>query len=229
MRTILCFGDSNTHGCNPAFVGDPCTRPGPQEPTPRFGPHERWTGVLADNLGPEYRVIEEGLPGRTATYHDAAEPFKTGRDALLSCLLSHAPVDLLILMLGTNDLKGKWEPTLSVLERGLNDLIQTAKNPEFWIGGRVGEILLMSPPPIHEGLLQTKNYNLFDEQSLALSKTLAARYQDIAAQQRIHFLDTGRFAETSELDAIHIDAEGHKKMGLAIAQKVKMIYTQGEG
>ena len=92
MKTILCFGDSNTWGYNP-------------ENRQRFGPEERWTGILRNSLGEDYRVIEEGLNGRTTLWDDPIEGFKNGLDYLMPCLESHRPFDLITIMLGTNDLK----------------------------------------------------------------------------------------------------------------------------
>ena len=91
MKTILCFGDSNTWGYNP-------------ENGQRFGPEERWTGILRNSLGEDYRVIEEGLNGRTTLWDDPIAGFKNGLDYLMPCLESHMPFDLITIMLGTNDL-----------------------------------------------------------------------------------------------------------------------------
>ena len=92
MKTILCFGDSNTWGYNP-------------ENRQRFGPEERWSGILRNSLGEDYRAIEEGLNGRTTLWDDPIEGFKNGLDYLMPCLESHKPFDLITIMLGTNDLK----------------------------------------------------------------------------------------------------------------------------
>ncbi len=98
MKTILCYGDSNTHGFNPATQG-------------RFSLSERWTGVLMRELGSDYHVIEEGLGGRTTVWDDPIMESRNGRDYLLPCLWSHKPLDLVIIMLGTNDLKDRFSLT----------------------------------------------------------------------------------------------------------------------
>ena len=92
MKTILCYGDSNTWGYDPSSQQ-------------RFGPEERWTGVLQKELGMEYRIIEEGLNGRTTVWDDPIEGFKNGMSYLIPCIESHKPFDLITIMLGTNDLK----------------------------------------------------------------------------------------------------------------------------
>src|SRR3954462_1773041 len=100
MKTIVCFGDSNTWGYDPASNG-------------RFGPTNRWTGVLQTALGSDYRVIEEGLNGRTTTVDDPIHDHRNGRHYLPPCLESHAPFDLVTIMLGTNDLKARFNSSAS--------------------------------------------------------------------------------------------------------------------
>src|SRR5210317_1873174 len=92
MQTILCYGDSNTWGYNPSSQQ-------------RFSPEERWTGVLQKELGMGYRIIEEGLNGRTTVWDDPIEGFKNGMSYLIPCIESHKPINLITIMLGTNDLK----------------------------------------------------------------------------------------------------------------------------
>ena len=100
MRTVLCYGDSNTWGY------DPATRT-------RYPPHVRWTGVLATRLGAEYRVVEEGLNGRTTRWDDPIEPGRNGLTYLRPCIESHQPLDVIIIMLGTNDLKRRFDLSAS--------------------------------------------------------------------------------------------------------------------
>jgi lysophospholipase L1-like esterase len=100
MTTVLCFGDSNTHGSVPMHHRDDIRR---------FGPDERWPGVLRKELGAGFTVIEEGLPGRTTLRDDPIEGvYKNGLWYLRACLESHRPIDLMTLMLGTNDLKSRF-------------------------------------------------------------------------------------------------------------------------
>ena len=98
---IVCFGDSNTHG----YCADPadCADGGN-----RFNEDERWTCLLQKKLGADYLVLEEGLSGRTSVFSDPLHECMSGLDAIYSCLMSHEPVDLLIIMLGTNDTKERF-------------------------------------------------------------------------------------------------------------------------
>lgn len=93
VKRILCFGDSNTYGYIPGGNGR------------RYGPDVRWTGLLSAWLKPECLIIEEGLPGRTTVFEDPILPGRKGSDYFYPCLWSHAPLDMLLLMLGTNDCK----------------------------------------------------------------------------------------------------------------------------
>ena len=99
MKTIMCYGDSNTWGCIPLA--------GPQPPR-RYGPAQRWPGVLRRELGDGYWIVEEGLNGRTTVWDDPLEPFRSGKELLAPCLMTHEPIDLVIVMLGTNDLKRRF-------------------------------------------------------------------------------------------------------------------------
>ena len=138
MRSVLCYGDSNTYGQTTADT-----------PDDRYGPTVRWPGILRGLLGPGWLVIEEGLSGRT-TVSDApiegAE--KNGRTYLKPCIQSHKPLDLVILMLGTNDLKIRFQKTASEIAMGIGALAQDIKGLRAGIGQKVPEIMIVSPPPI---------------------------------------------------------------------------------
>ena len=126
MRTILCFGDSNTWGANPGA--------GARHPR-----HQRWPNVLAQQLGAAYEVIAEGQPGRTTVWPDPIEGVKCGKDYLIPCLQSHAPLDLVILLLGTNDLKHRFALTPTDIALGVQtlvEIIRTSASPAGSLAGR---------------------------------------------------------------------------------------------
>jgi len=113
-KTVLCFGDSNTYGTKPDRSG-------------RYEAHQRWTGILQQQLGEDYYVIEEGLGGRTTDldHFNPQKPSRNGFEYFKACLDSHAPLDIVIIMLGTNDLK-------TVYDRSARDVAQALKQyPEY--------------------------------------------------------------------------------------------------
>ena len=111
---ILCFGDSNTYGYRPDGSG-------------RFDADTRWTGLLQKKLGTNDRIIEEGLCGRTTVFSDELREGRRGLDTIGILLESHAPVDLLILMLGTNDCKTRYNASAGTIAKGLEQVITKAQ------------------------------------------------------------------------------------------------------
>ena len=135
MKTILCFGDSNTWGYNP-------------ENRQRFGPDERWTGILRNSLGEDYRVIEEGLNGRTTLWDDPIEGFKNGLDYLMPCLESHKPFDLITIMLGTNDLKCRFSVSAFDIAESVGVLVRQVQQSQAGPQENAPIPLLIAPPPL---------------------------------------------------------------------------------
>ena len=112
-RTILCFGDSNTHGTRAM------RRPDDRR---RFSKEDRWTGIMASCLGDDWTVVEEGLPGRTTVFDDPIEgQHKNGLRMLRGLLESHREIDLVIIMLGTNDLKFRFSVSATDIALGAED------------------------------------------------------------------------------------------------------------
>lgn len=114
VKRILCFGDSNTYGYIPGGNGR------------RYGPDVRWTGLLSAWLKPECLIIEEGLPGRTTVFEDPILPGRKGSDYFYPCLWSHAPLDMLLLMLGTNDCKMRFGASAKNIASGMEALVRMA-------------------------------------------------------------------------------------------------------
>ena len=149
MKTILCYGDSNTYGLKSDLVS-------------RYPRNVRWTGILQEKLGSEYYVIEEGLGGRTTVWDDPVEDYKNGKKYLLPCLDSHKPLDLVIIMLGTNDLKSRFSVTPFDIGASMENLslihIYTPKSPYDAVNSK---IVLVPENRRLEGLItnQTVNFN----------------------------------------------------------------------
>jgi lysophospholipase L1-like esterase len=203
VKTIVCFGDSNTWGYDPAT-------------NTRFAPDQRWTGVLQASLGTDYRVIEEGLNGRTTTVDDPIYPHRNGRDYLPPCLESHAPFDLVTIMLGTNDLKKRFDRSASDISESAGILAGMAKQSPFGPGGASPAVLLIAPPAV---TILTELDEMFDG-AVAKSERFARFYRLRAERLGIHFLDAGVVIRCSDLDGIHFEASEHAKLGAAVAEKI---------
>lgn len=218
MKSILCYGDSNTFGAKP--VEFDILEQAVLLADLRYPKDIRWTGVLQKELGEGYNVIEEGLCARTSTIDDPIEGiYKNGKTYLQPCLETHAPVDLVVLMLGTNDLKFKYH--LSAFDIGLSItvLLDIINKSTVSSVGKNPKILLVAPPPIGK-LSYLKE--LF-EGSVEKSKQIATYYQKAAKLFDCDFIDAGKVISTSDLDGVHFDADDHKKLGMAFAKKIKGI------
>src|SRR5919204_1412889 len=134
MRTILCYGDSNTYGYDAATAG-------------RFPRDVRWPGVVRRELGPEFEIIEEGLNGRTTIWDDPFVDGRNGRQYLGPCLQSHAPIHLVVLMLGTNDLKAVFRVSAPEIASGAAALVATIQTSRAGPGMAAPHVLLVVPPP----------------------------------------------------------------------------------
>ena len=203
MKTILCFGDSNTHGYRPGVAG-------------RFEWNERWTGILQHRLGDSYHVIEEGLNGRTTVWEDEIECDKSGKRQLPSCIKSHAPVDLLVLMLGTNDFKRKFSLTPSDIARSIETLIKIIRNADNECD-QPPQILLAAPTYLGEETFLGEIIGNRKADSLRLGELL----RGVAERYHTGFINVAEVAGPSELDGMHLDAEGHKKVAAAMEEKIR--------
>ena len=147
-KHIVCFGDSNTHG----YCADPrdCADGGI-----RFNESERWTRRLQAALGEEYLVIEEGLSGRTTCFDDPIHEGLNALNYIYPCLKSHENVDLLIIMLGTNDTKDRFYASAACSGIGMARLVKKAMATECW-GGKQPNIQVIAPPPIGAGMLASE-------------------------------------------------------------------------
>ena len=214
MRNVLFFGDSNTYGFDPesraAGTGE------------RFAADVRWCGVTARELGSSWHVIEEGLNGRTTVHEDPYRltTYLSGGMLLPTLLKSHLPLDAVVIMLGTNDLKPVYSLGLADIARGMAVLAEAIKEFPWPSSASCPQILLVSPPPLThaatQGLLAE-----FDARSIALSEQLADAYRQVAELESCDFLDAGKVAQVGSFDGVHLDADGHHALGLAIAAKLR--------
>lgn len=209
MKKILCYGDSNTYGHDPAD-----------------GTHRldgRWTRFLAQTLGDGYEIIEEGLCGRTTVFNDAYDSGLNGRELLEPIIKTHKPLDLIIIMLGTNDLQLQFNQNAFGVSRGVETLLKIAKNPLIY-GKKIPEILVVSPILIDEAISSSFFADIYGAQrAVDISKQLAPRIESIAKLHGAHFMDAAKHAKASALDGVHMDSENHKKLAYAFADKIKEI------
>lgn len=207
MKTVLCYGDSNTWGSDP-------------ETGERFAPDIRWPGVLARELGEGFRVIEEGLSGRTTVRDDPIEgAHKNGRMYLRACLESHKPIDLMTIMLGTNDLKERFAASASDIAQGAASLAEMALTSGCGSEGGAPVVVLISPPPVGKLTDMADMFAGSEEKSGRFSE----HYRRFAEQYGCEFLDASEVIVSSDVDGIHLEAEEHRKLGGAVAAGVKKV------
>jgi len=204
MAVIVAFGDSNTWGYDPVTGG-------------RLPRAQRWSSVLQRQLGADFEVIAEGLNGRTTVHDDPIEPYRSGADALPPCLMSHAPVDLVILALGCNDLKKRFSVSAFDIAEGAARLIFLARAYGQDGQGGASKILLVAPPPIAKLTGYAEMFEGGREKSLLLGQ----RYREVAEREGVAFMDAGAVIRCSDLDGIHYEADQHEALGRAAAKAVR--------
>ena len=196
MKTVLCYGDSNTYGFNPSNGL-------------RYPKEIRWTGRLQKLLGENYLVVEEGCNGRTTVFEDPVEGWKRGIDYLRPCLNTHKPVDIVILMLGTNDLKEVFEATAEDVAQGIETLVDIIQGFSMEKQGFAPKVVLVSPPEIEEGVCMSAFSSSFGLRAAQESQKLAGYYREIAQKKGCLFLNAARHIRPSAEDYVHLGPEGH--------------------
>lgn len=215
-RVVLCYGDSNTHGTVPMAT---------LEDMRRFAPAERWPGVLAAELGAGWRVVEEGLPGRTTVHPDPISGVhKNGLAVLPAALESHRPIDVVVLMLGTNDLKWRFQVPPVEIGESVGLLVHAIRHSYMGPGGAHPAILLVAPPPVEEAGCLAEIF----AGGAAKSRRLATTYAGVARRNGCGFLDAGQVIVSSPLDGVHFDAAEHGKLGRAVAAALRGMGFQGD-
>lgn len=216
MKRVLCYGDSNTWGYIPGSGA-------------RFPADVRWTGIVAGLLRDQCVLLEDGLNGRTTVFDDPYAGFRNAKKGLGYSLCAQAPIDLLVLCLGTNDLKftnviGAKKGLEALLRQiGLNDAcFDAAMIPIFTQGPKV---LVISPITLHPDIAVLR-----PESSMADKYPDSARfahyYQAVAQAHGMYFLDAAQYASASPADCLHMDAQSHQRLGQAVAEKIQAILAE---
>lgn len=219
MKTMLCFGDSNTWGFMP-FKEKP-----PVISDNRYPWQTRWTGRLQSLLGGGWRVIEAGLNGRTTMFDCFMEEHRNGLKSIDTSLLTAMPVDLVVIMLGTNDCKRAFNQSPFIIAHGVQRLIERVVKSDYGPHGSAPEVLVVAPIGMTEGVLTSWLSEEFDAESIARSKKLAEYYAGVAAQNGARFLDAGASISADDSDGIHMNAEGHAKMAELLYKKVGELFA----
>lgn len=204
-KRIVCFGDSNTWGYDGETDG-------------RFPEEARWTGRLQTLLGDGYTVIEEGLCGRTTAFEDPLNEGLNGLTYLYPCLMSHAPVDYLIVMLGTNDCKERFSATPHNIACGLRRLVKKAQQTEAWREGP--KILIVAPGPIEK---ECESSPVAGEMGICSvrSRGLAGEFEAVAKMLDCDFLDAAPYVKMNQIDYMHLDGDSHGRLAKKIEEIIR--------
>lgn len=205
-KQILCYGDSNTWGYDGATRG-------------RFDAHTRWPMQLQQLLGPNYLIQEAGLCGRTSVFEDPLSEGLNGLTTLLPTLQTHAPLDLMVLMLGTNDCKERFSATPGNITDGLARLVLKARQADVWADRP--RILLVAPILIDPRVHQHPNHGPHMGQGcVEKSRALPPLIERMAREQGCHYLDCNLHVTAAEGDFMHFDEEGCTRFAKALAQLI---------
>jgi lysophospholipase L1-like esterase len=208
MRQLMVFGDSNTHGTVPmAGFGD----------MGRFAPSDRWTTRMAAAL-PDWEVLAEGQPGRTTVHDDPIEgAHRNGRAVLPALLESHRPLDLVVIMLGTNDLKARFSLTPTDIALGVERLVGDIRASTAGPGQREPAAMVICPPPIAE----VGDLGAIFTGGAAVSRALGPAFMAMAARAGVPLLNAADHIAVSPVDGIHYDASALPAFGLAVAAAIR--------
>lgn len=204
-KRVLCYGDSLTFGKVPGE-------------NRRWGPNERWTGVLQSLLGDEYEIIEEGERSRTTNIDDHDLIARNGLTHFYATLLSHSPLDLIILFLGTNDTKERFNRSPEQIALALNDFKTPVKFTSTYLGDKEPMLLIISPPMIIENVMPKEWGFVGSEEKI---KHFPELFEKAAKEMNAEFLDISKVVTPSEVDGVHLDVENNKKLAEALKAKIE--------
>ena len=202
LKKILCYGDSNTWGYIPGSGK-------------RFSYPKRWTGLLKSLLPQDYQIIEEGLNGRTVAWNDPSHPGRNGLVYLLPCLESHQPIDLIIILLGTNDLKNYFQGNIHGIGLNMERMIHLIQQSEAGRDNRSPQIILLSIPYVLDQAILDASFQNSHEKSVQL----AEEYKKVAFKNNCHFINISALIQASPIDGVHLDDTNHKRVA-------EYLYTQ---
>ena len=212
-KTILCFGDSNTYGADPGGGV-------------RFDRRTRWPSVLQQELGDGFYVVAEGLCGRTTVWDDHIDKDKNGLKQLVPILQSHEPLDLVILMLGTNDLKYCFGLSAMDVANSAGRLVRTVRSCAYPPTGQVPEVLVICPPPFAP--LDNTLFEAIFKEGKEKSHQLAEAFESVSKAHGFRFFNAGDVVRSSAQDGIHLEAGEQIKLGKVLAKEVQEHFSVSE-
>ncbi|MDT0307421.1 SGNH/GDSL hydrolase family protein [Streptomyces sp. DSM 44917] len=210
-KRVLCYGDSLTWGWVPVES---------TAPTTRYPWERRWTGAMAAALGGQAEIVEEGLSGRTTNADDPTDPRLNGAAHLPAALATHLPLDLVVIMLGTNDTKVYFGRTPFEIAAGASTLVAQVAGCAGGVGTvyPAPPVLLVSPPPLGE--IPDPWFAELFQGGREKTRELPRHYRALASFLGVSFADAGRHVATEGVDGIHFTAENNLALGTALAQEV---------
>lgn len=207
MKNILCYGDSNTWGYNPIENGK------------RYEYKDRWTTILGNSLGSDYNIISEGLNGRTTVWDDPIKLCVNGQVYLLPCLESHKPLDLVIIMLGTNDLKQRLNLPACDIAAGAGVLVDIVQKSMCGVGDNSPEVLVLIPPEVRK----LSNFSDQFGNCKEISKKLPEVFIKMTNEKDIFYLEIGKMVRFSDTDGIHYGKDQLPILAKIVKDKVDNI------
>ncbi len=209
MKTIMFFGDSLTWGYDAVSTG-------------RFPADVRFTGLISQRFL-DCRIIEEGLKGRTNALDDCLELDRNGSKVLPMLLCTHDPIDIFVIMLGTNDTKRKFRNSAIEIAKALERNIRTVQSPQMWDGRKVPKILIVCPPGVTTDYVGDAMEGYFDEESVKVSGQLDKEYRKVAETFGCEYLNAMKVTGPCKEDGVHLDKEGHRKLADALEVKLRQM------
>ena len=211
-KRIMIFGDSNTWGWNPA--NDLVS------PLIRWDDDTRWPGVMQKELGDDSLVIPEGLNGRTSVWDDPIEEYRCGKDQIIPCLDSHAPIDLCIIFVGTNDLKVRYTVSPQDIANGVAIIVDKTLHQAGAFTNQKPKVLLVCPPPLGDNI-ENGVFGVMFEGNVEKSKKMPPYFEGVAKTYGVEYFDAGKYVKSSDEDGLHLQADQHKILGVEISKVVK--------
>lgn len=208
MKTVVCYGDSNTYGYDPATGG-------------RYDEKTRWPCVLRCLLGDDYLVVEEGCNGRTTVFDDPKDDWKIGLDYIKGIVCSHRPVDILVIMLGSNDMKICYGASCEDIAEGMKAVVKAAVDTLVYKQKYAPEVIIVSPPEITSDVLNGPFSGSFNEACCEKSRNLAAHYEALAKELGVSFLNAAEYIRPSKEDGLHLTADAHRGLAEAVCSAIK--------